>query len=755
MAITDKIISFWKQVKLKSSDMFTLFRVGVGVKVPTHKLHVKDSTDPLKIEGLQNETSDPDKFLTIDSNNVVKYRTGAQIASDIEVNIDDLHAAGVDGSANQLLTDDGDGTVTSEAYLEFSDRTLTIGENSIADNTIKGKEHSDGAGANLLIQAGTATAGGSTNSDGGDLRLYGGNSTGSGDGGFVSVWIANSGSSGTSANSFAERVRFDYSSTYIYNNLVLTGDATIYGNDIVFYGTNLYDGNETTLNGGTPSADRTITLPDATGTVALTSQIPVDLTVSGSGTVHTNNITDLHGAGIDGSAGNLLTDDGDGTVTSQPNLTYISASEVFTLTSSTSAKPMFQISNSNTDAEAPVISLIKSTAGADGDDLGRIKFDGYDPDGNAQTFAQILGEIVVAADGSEEGKLTIIVASHDGEEKPGLILASGNAEDEVDVTIGNEATSLTTIAGDLQVNGNDIKDDDGTTCLTFDSSGNTVASGSFTCSASSGASLFVNHTSASGSPFIAFNQDGTRRSFIQHHNTDDKFRFASEFGAIALEAASSGGSDSNTAYLVIDPGGTFTLGAQDSDVVLTTDGNMTFRVDSDNDETNGSFIFQHNASTQIATLTEDGNFATSGVVTAAKGHKYNLTDNTDGSHQGDIVYIDAATASTTAGKVYYLNSSGSWTISNADAEADASGMLAVALGSDPDVDGMLLRGMVTAADIAGTPAVGAAVYLRGTDGILTTDKPTTSGHIVRHAGYILDATHDQIWFNPDSTYIEI
>ena len=83
MAVGDKIISFWKQVKLKSSDMFTLFRVGVGVKFPTHKFHVKDSTDPVKIEGLQNDATDPDKFLTIDTNNILKYRTGSQVLTDI------------------------------------------------------------------------------------------------------------------------------------------------------------------------------------------------------------------------------------------------------------------------------------------------------------------------------------------------------------------------------------------------------------------------------------------------------------------------------------------------------------------------------------------------------------------------------------------------------------------------------------------------------------------------------------------------
>ena len=36
--------------------------------------------------------------------------------------------------------------------------------------------------------------------------------------------------------------------------------------------------------------------------------------VSASSVIHTNNITDLHGAGVDGSANQLLTDDGDGNV---------------------------------------------------------------------------------------------------------------------------------------------------------------------------------------------------------------------------------------------------------------------------------------------------------------------------------------------------------------------------------------------------------------------------------------------------------
>jgi len=60
--------------------------------------------------------------LGLDSNN--------KIVKQSDTGITDLHGAGVDGSNNQLLTDDGDGTVTSEAYLTFENTsnisTLTL-----------------------------------------------------------------------------------------------------------------------------------------------------------------------------------------------------------------------------------------------------------------------------------------------------------------------------------------------------------------------------------------------------------------------------------------------------------------------------------------------------------------------------------------------------------------------------------------------------------------------------------------------------
>ena len=44
--------------------------------------------------------------------------------------------------------------------------------------------------------------------------------------------------------------------------------------------------------------------------------------ISGTATIHANNVTDLHGAGVSGSNNQILTDDGDGTVTSESNLTF-------------------------------------------------------------------------------------------------------------------------------------------------------------------------------------------------------------------------------------------------------------------------------------------------------------------------------------------------------------------------------------------------------------------------------------------------
>ena len=110
-----------------------------------------------------------------------------------------------------------------------------------------------------------------------------------------------------------------------------------------------------------------------------------------------------------------------------------------------------------------------------------------------------------------------------------------------------------------------------------------------------------------------------------------------------------------------------------------------------------------------------------------------------------------------AGKIYYYASTGLWVLTNADDPDDATGLLAVALGADPDVDGMLLRGTVDlAGNIVGTEALGSILYLdKATDGDATTAPPTATGDIVRVIGYALTTGDtNKIWFNPDNTWVE-
>ena len=128
--------------------------------------------------------------LGLDSNN--------KVVKQGDTGITDLHGAGVDGSANQLLTDDGDGTVTSESTLTYDAETLTIGVDDNGAASIIRKPHSDEAGGDLTIMGGNS---GGTDKVGGDLNLYSGAGTGAAYGGDINFYAGNvDGSSGSTNN---------------------------------------------------------------------------------------------------------------------------------------------------------------------------------------------------------------------------------------------------------------------------------------------------------------------------------------------------------------------------------------------------------------------------------------------------------------------------------------------------------------------------------------------------------------------------
>jgi len=285
MAIGDKIVSFWKQVRVKSSDMFTKFKVGIGVKVPTHKLHVKDAVDPMKLEGVQSDSASSTKFLVLDSDDVIKHTdaggktteevqdiVGAMFTSNTETriaatyedsdgtidlvvdaipvdltvdgagtvhtnNITDLHGAGVNGAANQLLTDDGDGTVTSESELTFGSDTLELGADDSTSVTIRRKDKSSsGSGGQLIFRSGSGTG---TNINGGNLRFHGGFGTGSGDSGEIRFSVSSSVASGTTQHSdpITRILTLTDANATVAGNIVVTG--TVDGRDVATDGSKL------------------------------------------------------------------------------------------------------------------------------------------------------------------------------------------------------------------------------------------------------------------------------------------------------------------------------------------------------------------------------------------------------------------------------------------------------------------------------------------------------------------------------------
>lgn len=235
--------------------------------------------------------------------------TGGDYTSTINL---DLTEVGVSGSANQLLTDDGDGTVTSESGLKFSGNVLTVdGLNDVkitsstnglgytpdvistAANIIGLSSYNVfGTGVGGLLEqqdftsgsvSGAATAwkgggGYGTNKSGGDMHVIAGRGTGSKPGGSFKFWSSPAGSSGSSYNTSAVKFIIDsVGNITSYGNLTFVGG----GDGIIFEGTTP-DDHETTFLAGEPTADRTITLPDATGTVALTSDIPDETVSTGS-----------------------------------------------------------------------------------------------------------------------------------------------------------------------------------------------------------------------------------------------------------------------------------------------------------------------------------------------------------------------------------------------------------------------------------------------------------------------------------------
>jgi len=141
------------------------------------------------------------------------------------------------------------------------------------------------------------------------------------------------------------------------------------------------------------------------------------------------------------------------------------------------------------------------------------------------------------------------------------------------------------------------------------------------------------------------------------------------------------------------------------------------------------------------------------------GNPTTLANNTGG---GEIVYFGTGSL-VNVGAVHYLNSDGGWAPVNANATGSGHNqLLGISLGSDPSSDGVLIKGFFnvtgTVGYYVGSFVKGGPVYVQAqtspAQGKMSGSAPTGSGQFVRVVGYGTDTAH-VIYFNPDSTYIEL
>ena len=130
----------------------------------------------------------------------------------------------------------------------------------------------------------------------------------------------------------------------------------------------------------------------------------------------------------------------------------------------------------------------------------------------------------------------------------------------------------------------------------------------------------------------------------------------------------------------------------------------------------------------------------------------------DGDTVGEVIKF--GTGTTTAGQIHFLWTDSGWNRTDSDNPVwSGTPLLAVALGTNPTVHGMLLRGItrVSSANIDGTPAVGKQVYVSEANGKFDFTIPSGAGDAVRVVGHCLATTTGDalIIFDPSRTFVEI
>ena len=300
----------------------------------------------------------------------------------------------------------------------------------------------------------------------------------------------------------------------------------------------------------------------------------------------------------------------------------------------------------------------------------------------------------------------------------GLLTATLLAGDLTGDVTGN-ADTATALATARAINGVDF---DGTGAITVTAAGSTLSDTVTVAKGGTGLTTVAANTILTGNGTSALTSEANLTFGINRLNIGADAEITPQ---IRLQ------NDENTVNIgVADSADNIIAGSVDGDFVINSTGNHNV------------LLGQGNAVAIKIDTNGDSNF----------NRRFTVTGDTDGTHEGDVVYFGGTTSMTT-GALYHYKSDGTWETADANAASTCDGLLAIALGAASDTNGMLLRGMVTLDHDPG--AVGDVLFASTTAGDITATAPSGNNDIVRVVGYCLHASNGQIWFNPDGTFVEV
>ena len=326
----------------------------------------------------------------------------------------------------------------------------------------------DNAGKHLNISGGAASASGN-NKKGGNLTLQGGTGRGTDSTGEIYFQLRENGStfgaSGTDTINPEDAFKMGFEISGTVRNIFTVFEP---GQDSDEYcritvaeaGVSAI---ETYDDTGSNGANLTL---DIDGDISLDAHTAKDIYFKENGTerfqFHLDSTPTMEVTGnfdLDCS-GSITLDSATGSTTINSTTVDMNTS-VVNILSTTSERPILRLDNRNADEAPPLFEFFKNVAGANNDYIGSVKWVGQNAQPETITYANMWTKINTggAVDGDEAAVVQISVAtSNDSTSnlRSGLNLTGTTTTDVVNANIGYSPSSLTTIAGDLKVDGEDI-----------------------------------------------------------------------------------------------------------------------------------------------------------------------------------------------------------------------------------------------------------------------------------------------------------